>query len=196
MGTRLQAIKAIGTIAGIYVCPVILIASGLVPFEWRFYVLIVMTLLAVGLALSRHSIISLGLGLPKFWSFMGWSVLPSAILIGAIFLADLPHRRITPDHMAFYIFFVFVSAPAQEFLYRSFLFAELAKLQVTPRATVLLSTALFGFMHVIYKDLATVLLTLTVGFIWAIVFHTTRRVSIVAVSHAALGVVAILSGVI
>lgn len=49
-----------------------------------------------------------------------------------------------------------------------------------------LSTLLFGFMHIIYKNLATVLLTLAAGLIWAVMFNTTRKVFIVAVSHAVL----------
>ena len=51
-------------------------------------------------------------------------------------------------------------------------------------------------MHIIYRDVATVLFTLGAGFVWAVVFNTTRRVCIVAVSHAALGAVAIRSGLI
>jgi hypothetical protein len=155
-----------------------------------------MTLLAIGIASSRHSIASLGMTLPRLGSFLAWSVIPSAILIGIILLSDLRHRAFTPAHLAFYIFFVFVSAPAQEFLYRSFLFAELRAVSIPPKAIIILSATLFAFMHIIYRDLVTVALTLVVGLIWAVVFNSTRKVGIVAFSHAALGVAAILSGVI
>jgi membrane protease YdiL (CAAX protease family) len=184
------------TLAAIFVCPVLLLATGVIPFHWRFYTLVLMTLLAGAIALSRHSRESLGLTLPRLRSFLAWSVIPSAILIAIVLASDLRHRAFTPAHLAFYVFFVFVSAPAQEFLYRGFLFAELRAIAIPPKAIVILSATLFAFMHIIYRDLATVALTLAVGLIWAIVFHTTRKVSIVAFSHAALGVVAILSGVI
>jgi membrane protease YdiL (CAAX protease family) len=155
-----------------------------------------MTLLAAVIALSRHSRESLGLTLPRLRSFIAWSVIPSAILIAIVLASDLRHRAFTPAHLAFYVFFVFVSAPAQEFLYRGFLFAELRAIAIPPAVIVILSATLFAFMHIIYRDALTVALTLAVGLVWAIVFHTTRKVSIVAFSHAALGVVAILSGVI
>jgi membrane protease YdiL (CAAX protease family) len=61
---------------------------------------------------------------------------------------------------------------------------------------VALSASLFGFMHIIYHDLPTILLTLFAGLIWAVVFHATRKVWIVALSHAALGVVAIVAGLV
>ena len=195
--TRGEWLRSAGMIAAIYICPVVLVATGVIPFQWRFHVLILMTLLAGSLALfRRHSAISLGLVLPRFWPLMGWSVIPPVILTAAVTLSDLPHRQPTPGHLAFYVFFVFVLAPAQEFLYRSFLFAELRKIRIPPNAIVLASTVLFGFMHIIYKDLVTVLLTLAAGLIWSIVFNRTRKVYMVAASHAALGVAAILSGVI
>jgi membrane protease YdiL (CAAX protease family) len=155
-----------------------------------------MTLVAVGIALSRHSLESLGLTLPRLGSFLAWSVIPSALLIGLALAFDLHHRVLTREHLAFYLFFVFVSAPAQEFLYRSFLFAEMRASAIPAKAIVLLSAALFAFMHIIYRDVVTVALTLVVGLVWAMVFHSTRKVGIVAFSHAALGVVAILAGVI
>jgi membrane protease YdiL (CAAX protease family) len=51
-------------------------------------------------------------------------------------------------------------------------------------------------MHIIYKDPATVLLTLAAGLVWAVVFSKTRKVCIVAFSHAVVGVAAIFAGVI
>jgi membrane protease YdiL (CAAX protease family) len=184
------------TLAAIFICPVILLAAGVIPFHWRFYVLVLMTLIAAVIALSRHSRENLGLTLPRLRSFLAWSVIPSAILIAIVLASDLRHRAFTPAHVAFYVFFVFVSAPAQEFLYRGFLFAELRAIAIPPTAIVLLSATLFAFMHIIYRDTLTVVLTLAVGLIWAIVFHNTRKIGIVAFSHAALGVVAILSGVV
>jgi membrane protease YdiL (CAAX protease family) len=183
-------------IAGIYVFPVVLLATGVIPFQWRFHVLVLMTLVAVGLALPRHSAVSLGLTMPRLRSLLAWSILPSLILIVLAVLSDLGHRTFNPARLAFYLFFAFVSAPAQEFLYRAFLFAELRAIQTPPKAIVLLSTVLFGFMHIIYRNPATVVLTLVVGLIWAVMFHATRQVCIVAVSHAALGIAAILFGVI
>jgi membrane protease YdiL (CAAX protease family) len=196
--TRADWLRSAGMIGGIYICPVVLLVTGVIPFEWRFHVLVAMALLAAGIAAlsRRHTAIGLGLTVPRFRALMSWSILPSALLIGAIILADLPHRHLASGRTAFYLFFVLVSAPAQEFLYRSFLFAELREIRIPPAAIVLVSTLLFSFMHIIYRDSVTMLLTLVAGLIWAVVFHMTQKVWLVAVSHAALGVAAIITGVI
>lgn len=202
MAPRSVWVRLAGMILGIYVCPVALVATGVIPFAWRFGVLLAMTLAAAGIAAAskRHTVHGLGLGLPGAGQVLRWAVLPSVILIGVIALGVLPVHHadggVVAGRMAFYVFFVCVSAPAQEFLYRSFLFAELGESRIPPTATVLVSAALFGFMHIIYRDLNTVLLTLGAGLVWATVFQMTRRVSITAVSHAVLGVAAIAAGVI
>lgn len=195
-------LRPAATIFGIYICPVALLATGIIPFAWRFGVLIAMTLLAAAIAAAsrRHTVRGLGLGLPRAGQLLRWALVPSAILIAAIALGALPaHHAVSgpaSGRIAFYVFFVCVSAPAQEFLYRGFLFAELGQIRLPPAAMVLVSAALFGFMHIIYRDRNTVLLTLAAGLVWAMVFQMTRRVSITAVSHAVLGVAAIMTGVI
>lgn len=184
-------------LTAIFVFPVVLILFGIIPFEWRFYVLVGMTFLAAGIAFARHTLHGLGMVRPDWRAVLRWAIAPALLLAVALLLTNLPHRHVqTPGHWTFYLFFVLISAPAQEFLYRSFLFAELATLRLPPAAIVLLSTVLFGFMHVIYHDTATVLLTTAVGLAWATVFHLTRRVWLTAVSHAVLGAVAILAGLV
>jgi len=183
-------------IAGIYICPVMLLAKGIIPFDLRFHVLVFMTLVAAGLSFTRHSAVNLGLTLPRLVPLAMWSVVPSGLLIGWVLLRDSGHRVATPTHLVFYVLFVFVLAPAQEFVYRSFLFAELGAAQIPQNAIVFLSAGLFGFMHIIYNDFTTVLVTLGAGLIWAGVFHATRKTCIVALSHAAVGTAAIFSGIV
>lgn len=191
-----QWFRAAGILGLIYVLPVVLVATGVIPFEFRFYVLVLMTLMAAGLALTRHSAKSLGFTMPSLAPLLGWSVLPAAGFTLLVLFGHASHRVLTPAHLAFYFFFVFVSAPAQEFLYRSFLFAEMRAMRLRPGTMVLLSGGLFGFMHIIYRDPLTVGLTLAAGFVWAMVFHSTRKVGIVALSHAMLGAAAIVAGVV
>ena len=183
-------------VAGIYVCPVMLLESGVIPFQLRFHVLLLMTLVAAALSFTRHSAVNLGLTLPRLGPLAAWSVVPAALLMGLVLLRDSGHRVATPGHTVFYLFFVFVSAPAQEFVYRSFLFAEMRAARIPQSAIVFLSAGLFGFMHIIYRDFATVLLTLAAGLIWAVLFHSTRKTLIVALSHAAVGMAAIFSGIV
>ncbi len=201
-GRRAAWARLGATILGIYVCPVALVATGVIPFAWRFAVLVGMTVVAAGIAAAskRHTLRGLGMGMPGAGQALRWAIVPSGLVLAAIGLGWLPVHHAAAGGasggMAFYVFFVCVSAPAQEFLYRSFLFAELGEIRIPPTGMVLVSAALFGFMHIIYRDLNTVLVTLAAGLMWAVVFQMTRRVSITALSHAVLGVAAIVAGVV
>jgi membrane protease YdiL (CAAX protease family) len=180
-------------LAAIFVLPVLLIATGVLPFGWRFAVLLAMTLAAATVAWSRHSLDSLGFRRATPGTWMLWSIMPAIFLAGAFLLQRHPRPH---EGTWFYAFFVLVSAPAQEFLYRGFLFAELGTLRLPSNLIVTLSAVLFSFMHVIYRDPLTVALTLAAGLGWALVYQSTRRFPVVALSHAAIGAVAIFLGVV
>jgi membrane protease YdiL (CAAX protease family) len=189
-------LRLFSMVAGVYITPVVCLRLGLIPYRFRFHVLIAMAIVAVAFAALRYSAHGLGLGRPRLLQILGWSVIPSALLIAGIFWADLPHRLQTTQRLPFYLFFVLLSAPAQEFLYRSFLFAELAAARIPRFGIVVISAGLYSFMHTIARDGMTTLLTFVVGLIWAAIFLRTRNFFVVALSHAGLGVAAITLGVI
>jgi membrane protease YdiL (CAAX protease family) len=89
-----------------------------------------------------------------------------------------------------------VSAPAQEFLYRGFLHAELTAARVPLSGVVIISAFLYSFMHIIYRDYLTVALTFVLGLVLSAAFAHTHSFYVVALSHAALGTVAIALGAI
>jgi membrane protease YdiL (CAAX protease family) len=51
-------------------------------------------------------------------------------------------------------------------------------------------------MHIIYKDIGTMVLTFLVGLVWGTIFMRTHNLYVVTLSHAVLGAVAIMLGVI
>ena len=197
MDTAKSRLRSFSMIFGIYVAPVFLLRSGLIPYSWRFFILIAVAIAATALAVNRrYSAIRLGMGRPKLLSVLAWSVIPSVLLLAGVFWADLQHRFQLTPRLPFYLFFVLLSAPAQEFLYRSFLFAELAAARVPRFGIVVISAVLYSFMHTIARDTTTTVLTFVVGLIWALIFLRTRSFYIVALSHAGLGAAAITLGVI
>ena len=58
-----------------------------------------------------------------WWSW--WSALLTAAMLAALSAGIISQQAIAGQSSAFFVFFALVSAPAQEFLYRSFLLAEL-----------------------------------------------------------------------
>ena len=185
------------TAIAIYAMPVLLLLFGVISFERRFQVLIIMALVAALLAAFRQYTPSkLGFHRPRLSGMLTWSIIPSILLLAGVFITDLPHRLFTLERLPFYLFFIFVSSPAQEFLYRSFLHTELKAVRLSRLSTIIVSASLFSFMHVIYKDSLTVALTFLAGLVWSAVFTRTNSFYIGALSHAAVGAVTIELGVI
>jgi membrane protease YdiL (CAAX protease family) len=184
-------------LVAMYIAPVVLLRLGVIPYQWRFSVLIVMAIVAAGFAVVRdHSANGLGMIRPRLMHILAWVVVPSVLLLAGIFWADLAHRLAATPRWPFYLFFVLISAPAQEFLYRSFLLAELTAARIPRLGMVVVSAGLYSFMHTIARDTMTTLLTFLVGLIWAAIFLRTGNFFIVALSHAGLGVAALTLGVI
>jgi uncharacterized protein len=180
-------------LAAIYLLPVVLVTTGIVPFRLRFYALAFMTVAAMVLSTTRrYSMERLGLTRPSWIKLVSFAVLPPLGVLALMYPLGLLGRLTQVPATGFFLFFMAVSAPAQEFLFRSFLFVALASNGVTGRtAMVLTSASLFAGMHIIYRDTATVALTFLVGLIWALLFSRTRNFFMVAASHACLGVIAI-----
>lgn len=190
-------LRLLMTITGVYVLPVVVLASGVVDPKWRFHVLIAMSAIAVAIAIARdHSFTVPARTLPRVSELVTWSILPSALLVAGMFATNFGTRFTPVARLPFYAFFVFVSAPAQEFLYRSFLFEELTAAKVRSSYIILVSALLFAFMHIIYRDAVTLALTFAAGLLWGVAFHRTRSFCVVALSHAILGAGAIARGVI
>jgi membrane protease YdiL (CAAX protease family) len=180
-------------LAAIYLLPVVLLTTGIVPFRLRFYALALMTVVAMVLSTTRqYSMERLGLTRPAWIKLVSFSVLPPLAVLALMYPLGLLGRLTQVPTAGFYLFFMVISAPAQEFLYRSFLFVALSSNGVTWRpAMILISAFLFAGMHIIYRDALTVALTFLVGLIWALFFSRTRNFFMVAASHACLGVIAI-----
>lgn len=107
------------------------------------------------------------------------------------------YSRITPnEHWSFFLFYIFISSPVQEFLYRGALNAALDKWKLSYISQMIISTTLYSFVHIIYKDWITLLLTFIIGLIWFFCYKKTKNLFGVSISHAVLGFVTIVAGVI
>jgi hypothetical protein len=123
-------VRLLAVVAGVYITPIVFLRLGVIPYARRFYILIAMAIIAASVAAVRYSTHALGLAQPALKQILRWSIIPSLILIAGIFQADLPHRLHVTERLPFYLFYVLLSVPAQEFLYRSFLFAELTAARI------------------------------------------------------------------
>jgi uncharacterized protein len=178
-----------------------LILSGHLPFAWRFYILAIMT--AVMLVYDFwHGVGLRELGFRR--DTLTASLLSSAaatlVLVSIMclsFRAGIIRDSTAPDWKLFFAYYVFISSPSQEFLFRSNLFALMRRNNIRgPFVQILLSAITFSFLHIIYRDPLTLLATFTVGFLWGWVYYRHPNFVGVAVSHAVVGATAIKVGLI
>ena len=183
------------------VLPTTLLWLGIIPYSLRFWLLIILSVVMVFYAVWRKfSLVDLGIRIDNLRPALQWNLLFTALLIGAMTIAY--HNglvRFAGQNQLnwFFLFYIVLSSPAQEFVYRSLIIAELKHHSfVNPVAIVALSALNFSYLHVFYNDAITLLVTLLMGIIWGIIYHNYPNWLSVSLSHALLGACAIFIGLI
>lgn len=128
----------------------------------------------------------------------GWAV---AAVVGVVALAaiqpeqlfDLPREEPLIWGLVV-VFYPLLSVYPQELIYRAFLLHRYAPLLGTGAGAAAASAAAFGFAHVIFGNVLSVLLTLAGGWIFARRYQKTRSLLAVSVEHALYGVLAFTIG--
>jgi len=183
-----------------YILPVLLVFLELIPFSWRFYVLILAAMVVVVIAyLYRFSLVELGFTGNNLGKSLKAIALPTLISAGLMFVYYLTHGS-RLDNSAyqwiFYLFFVGVSSPIQEFLYRGFLFGIFKRAKFAPWLQIILSTLLYSFVHLIYRDIPTLVFTFIIGIYWGWNYAKFRNLYSIIISHSLLGAISILVGLV
>ena len=99
------------------------------------------------------------------------------------------------ETILFYIFYIFISCPIQEFLYRG-VFGYFDMNSKYNYLWLILSSLCYSFVHIIYKDILTCVLTFIIGIIWYILYKKDKNLCGVTISHMVLGVATIVLGII
>lgn len=184
----------------LYYLPVVLLVSGMLPFSFRWMILAGIFILSLLLSrLKGYRAEELGIRI----SNLKQSLLANALFIipvMAIFLllddTEALAMKAEPPKTIFFFFYVLVSSPLQEFLFRSFLFAEMNRSGITrASAQVVVSAASFAFLHIIYLDAFTTLATFAAGLVFAGIYRKYPNLAGVSLSHAVIGTLAILAGI-
>ena len=98
------------------------------------------------------------------------------------------------ETLLFYIFYVFISCPAQEFLYRG-IFGYFDTNSKYNYLWLVLSSLCYSFVHIIYRDILTCALTFIIGIIWYMLYKKDKNLCGVTLSHMILGVATIFLGI-
>lgn len=185
----------------LYYLPPLLLQLGWLKFGWRFQILALMTsIMATYVWVRGFSLKELGFRTDTLKGSLVLNAivtLPLVVVMLLSFEAGLIRDPTPPMWGLFFAHYVFVSSPSQEFLFRSNLFALMRRSNIErPALQILLSAATFSFMHVVYNDPLTLLVTLAIGLLWGAIYYKYPNFWGVALSHAAVGAVAVKVGVV
>lgn len=195
--TYLRQIRPFGPLIGFAVLltlPGLAIQSGLLPFEYRVYALLVVSALCIALCLlAGISYAELGLGRPssrRHWIGCGTlTVGLAAIMVLATQLFTFDNHQ-QPVWLSFAPFYVLISSPCQEVVCRSIPKLLTDRLQTSGWTYVLYSATLFSMIHLAYGDTALLLNTFLLGVVWGVAYLRMRNIWPVIISHAAVGTLA------
>lgn len=183
----------------VYVGLPVLILLGVIAFDLKFYALTIggvftyVVFRILGFTNQELGITLKGAGRSLL------RVLPITVILVAVAAALFftGNTSFNPtENWAFYVFYVLISCPVQEFLYRGALTVFGDALKFPMWGTLILTSVLYSFVHIIYLDWLTLVFTLVMGVIWFIAYNKARSLVGVSVSHAVLGVVTIAAGII
>ena len=190
--------KLLLSILAIYILVPILILFNNYLYGIKFYLLTIIGLIIFFL-MKLFKVPNKDLGITKENLFKSIKRnLPLIVLcVIIIMLFKLFHfDKYNPDEtILFYLFYIFISCPIQEFLYRG-VFGYFDMNSKYNYLWIVLSSLCYSFVHIIYKDVLTCILTFIIGIIWYIIYKKDKNLCGVTLSHMILGVVTIVLGII
>ena len=186
-------------IALLYILPVILIFTGIIPFGFRFITLgIVGLLIILSAILKKIPLNQVGFNRHNLIPALK-NISPITLICTILSILYYHFYGVRVDNSGipvyFYIFYILISAPLQEFLYRSYIFYILSEVNLS-RYFLIISAVLYALAHVVYNDIPTVILSLIIGIYWAYHYARFKNLYSIAFSHIVLGIVAIATGIL
>ena len=182
----------------IYIITPILILFNDYLYNIKFYILTIIGLI-IFLLMKLFKVSNKELGITKENLFKSIKrniiLIVLCIIIILIFKLFNINKYSPNETLLFYIFYIFISCPIQEFLYRGvFLYFDMnSKYNYL---WIVLSSLLYSFVHIIYKDILTCILTFIIGIIWYIFYKKDKNLCGVTLSHMVLGVLTIILGIV
>ncbi len=183
----------------LFVLPILLITFRVIPFEFRYHVLIIVALLILIFETTRKiPIQKFGFRKDNLLLSLKVNIIASLLLLGLILLIKIFCFDISSSvHASFFIFYVFIGVPIQEYLFRSVVFYEMYRMRISKQSLrIILSAMIFAFPHLVYLNIYFILIVVIMGIIWGYIYDEYPNWYGVVLSHALLGSIAIFIGLV
>ena len=188
----------LSSILSIYIFLPILILFNNDLYDIKFYLLTGIGL-GVFLLMKVFNISNKELGITKqnLWKSIKRNLILIALCVIIILIFKLIHidKYNSNETLLFYLFYIFISCPIQEFLYRG-IFGYFDRNSKYNYLWIILSSLCYSFVHIIYKDVLTCVLTFIIGIIWYMFYKKDKNLCGVTLSHMVLGVATIVLGIV
>ena len=182
----------------IYLFIPILIFYNNYLYKFKFYILVSIGLI-VYLLLKLFKVSNKELGITKnnlLKSIKRNIILIILCIIGIIIFKLFNLNKYNPtETICFYMFYIFISCPIQEFLYRG-VFGYFDMNSKYNFIWLILSSLFYSFIHIIYRDYLTCIITFIIGIVWYLIYKKDYNLCGVVLSHIVLGILTITLGII
>ncbi|OGC82999.1 MAG: hypothetical protein A2788_00510 [Candidatus Abawacabacteria bacterium RIFCSPHIGHO2_01_FULL_46_8] len=188
-------IKTATQIGTLFVLPVLLILFGVIPVQYRFFVLLAITILVIAvIVIEKWSLKNLGIRLDNIKKSALWYLIFTVFAtVAIIVLARLLNHNTQNifGNIHFQYGFIILSF-LQEFLFRSFLIPKLKVLTASPTLVIIISGVLFGLIHIIFANpLSLFVLSSLLGVGFAYVYYFRPNLILATVAHSIINFVAV-----
>ena len=183
----------------VYLMLPILICIGVIPWSMKFAALVVgVVAMYIVMRILGYTHSDIGITQQRtIYSLRTVLPITIALIIAAGLFLLLEKPRFSPtEGIGFYVFYVLISCPAQELLFRGILSRMLQELRLYRVLELGVAAALFGYVHIIYGDMLTVVVMGIVGLFWYRAYQRSSNLIGVTISHVVLGVMTIALGII
>jgi membrane protease YdiL (CAAX protease family) len=192
----------IGFIGFFYALPIFLLYIGLIPFRVYYSILMLMGLILAAYSIQKGiTAKNLGFRGDNLKKALTYSVVLSVVLVALVYvlfrMGIIKDYRGAGEGFWFLVFYVFISAPIQEFIFRSLMFFELKQfLGKRKWLIILVSAIIFSLAHAFFKSWGVIAVTFMAGLFWGWMYNENQNFWGVAISHALIGAVAVILGIV
>ncbi|MCK5832874.1 CPBP family intramembrane metalloprotease [bacterium] len=178
-----------------------MIACGFIPFAYRFWLFSFIAVFLVLICFTQGiGIKKLGLRFDNLRQSLIWNTIALLLVLAfifAIFAENIFQRQEKEFFNHFYLIYVLLIVPVQEFIFRGFVFAELDKAGIKGQAAqIIISAILFSYVHIIYRNPIFLVATFLLGIIWGITYNRHPNIIGTMASHAIIGIISFYLGIV
>ncbi|MBW6432031.1 CPBP family intramembrane metalloprotease [Patescibacteria group bacterium] len=182
-----------------YIIPLALLSFGYIPFEGRHIILFLMGIILVAYSIQKKiKAHKLGFRVDNLKNSLLVNFIVSIVLLLVMYVAYITGILRSVNYegtFLFLIFYIFISVPIQEFIFRSLMFYEISIFTKNRVAIIGFSTLIYSFSHIMYHSLQVMVITSIVGVIWGLIYLRWPNYWGVTLSHILVGAAAVFVGI-